>query len=117
MKNVKIPTSDSWHNALIESLRYPKEPAAYIRPLACSRINPPQSPLARGEEILLPLHPSLSPLLGEKSKDEAFYSREGWGGVSRIYARGLLRLSWKKKILSLDCSKRCLKMLWRLVYR
>jgi len=35
----------------------------------------------RGEEILLPLHPSRSPLLGEMAEDEAFFSREGWGGV------------------------------------
>ena len=47
----------------------------------------------RGEEILLPLHPSRSPLLGEMAEDEAFYSREGWGGVPRIYARGLMRLA------------------------
>jgi len=61
----------------------------FIRPLAKVELTP-SIPPKRGEEILLPLHPSLSPLKGERSKDEAFYSREGWGGVSRIYARGLL---------------------------
>ncbi len=30
MKNVKMPTSDSWHDALIESLKDPEEAAAYI---------------------------------------------------------------------------------------
>lgn len=29
-KNVKMPTSDSWQDALIESLRDPKEAAGYI---------------------------------------------------------------------------------------
>ena len=30
MKNVKTPTSDSWHNALIESLKNPERAAGYI---------------------------------------------------------------------------------------
>lgn len=30
MKNVKTPTSDSWHNALIESLKNPQRAAGYI---------------------------------------------------------------------------------------
>ena len=30
MKNVKIPTSDSWHDALIESLKNPERAAGYI---------------------------------------------------------------------------------------
>ena len=30
MKDVKMPTSDSWLNALIESLKDPEEAAAYI---------------------------------------------------------------------------------------
>ena len=30
MKNVKMPTSDSWLDALIESLKDPEEAAAYI---------------------------------------------------------------------------------------
>jgi DNA-binding phage protein len=30
MKEVKMPTSDSWHDALIESLKDPEEAAAYI---------------------------------------------------------------------------------------
>jgi hypothetical protein len=30
MKNVKMPTSDSWQEALIESLRDPKEATGYI---------------------------------------------------------------------------------------
>ncbi len=30
MKNVKTPTSDSWQDALIESLKNPEEAAAYI---------------------------------------------------------------------------------------
>jgi hypothetical protein len=47
----------------------------------------------RGEEILLPLHPSRSPLTGEMAEDEAFFSREGWGGVFRIYARGLIYIN------------------------
>lgn len=30
MKNVKTPTSDSWHDALIESLKNPERAAGYI---------------------------------------------------------------------------------------
>jgi DNA-binding phage protein len=30
MKNVKVPTSDSWQDALIESLKDPQEAAGYI---------------------------------------------------------------------------------------
>ena len=30
MKNVKIPTSDSWHDALIDSLKNPERAAGYI---------------------------------------------------------------------------------------
>lgn len=30
MKEVKIPTSDSWHNALIESLKDPERSAGYL---------------------------------------------------------------------------------------
>lgn len=31
MKNVKMPTSDSWQDALIESLKDPQEAAGYMR--------------------------------------------------------------------------------------
>ncbi len=72
-----------------------------IRPLGKVEITPLNRPLARGdirtrEKSLLPLHPSHSPLKGERTEDEAFSSREGWGGVLSIYARGLLFKKLKK---------------------
>ncbi|HEY9611769.1 serine/threonine-protein kinase, partial [Allocoleopsis sp.] len=42
--------------------------------------DPPKSPLKRGTLTEFSPHPSHSPLLGERSKDEAFYSLGGWGG-------------------------------------
>ena len=67
-------------NPQCDHLLFNFRPPMLIRPLAkveLTPLNPPET----GEEILLPL----LLLLGE-----------GWGGVSRIYARGLLWLKMNR---------------------
>ncbi|MBE9185386.1 transcriptional regulator [Microcoleus sp. LEGE 07076] len=47
MKNVTAPTSDSWLNALIESLKNPAEAAAYLS--VALEVESPDSQLLRAE--------------------------------------------------------------------
>jgi hypothetical protein len=46
--------------------------------------DPPKSPLKRGTWTKFSPHPSRSPLKGERSKDEAFYSTGDWGGTPAL---------------------------------
>jgi DNA-binding phage protein len=52
MKNVKMPTSDSWQDALIESLKDPQEAAGYIEAILAEKDPEPELLRAAPKDVM-----------------------------------------------------------------